>query len=508
MLTAMRSSWLALVLVGCYSPSPPAGAPCSTTGECPSGLTCGADNTCGGGGTFDGGGSDAGSGGSGSLLVHARVGNQVVTANGTVSEVYTAEVQVYLDDGTQPTLTIGGDDSFTFERETADQGYIIVYGSSQLDGSTPEYHVAFPTFGRTNAVAPTDDTELDITLAHGSDITGGLTTLFATGLRAELDAPDGTDPFTFAVDWEDAYTIVEGDEAGLLDASQGDTLWFLHYNDGSDSYAIDTAANVAETLMDGQTATINAALATPLTQECTHFLADGDGEATRMGANLGVDPDNVDTDYVVASMPAASQTFAATYDLAYGNSDGAGGTTFHYTNPFPNEGELAALDSHVSNIQRKAGMSTVTLDADLFTDAPLVTHSCGPAQPTLSLPIGVGMPSAVHLNDKLLGGDNTQIQQMNGLVEVKIDTTIANVDVYILQLFDVTNGNFNYVQTYYSASSTFEVTDDNFEKNHQFLFYIGTEYGFPNAATGDLTTTGYPLSAYFVPTHTFNVQGL
>jgi hypothetical protein len=30
----------ALAVAGCYKPTPPAGAPCSTSGECPSGLTC------------------------------------------------------------------------------------------------------------------------------------------------------------------------------------------------------------------------------------------------------------------------------------------------------------------------------------------------------------------------------------------------------------------------------------------------------------------------------------
>lgn len=44
---AHRTLIAALCLTGCFSPSPQAGAPCSATGECPSGLRCSAiTNTC------------------------------------------------------------------------------------------------------------------------------------------------------------------------------------------------------------------------------------------------------------------------------------------------------------------------------------------------------------------------------------------------------------------------------------------------------------------------------
>ena len=44
----MRQSWaLACALLGaCFSPNPPAGAPCSEDGSCPRGLVCGPDTTC------------------------------------------------------------------------------------------------------------------------------------------------------------------------------------------------------------------------------------------------------------------------------------------------------------------------------------------------------------------------------------------------------------------------------------------------------------------------------
>lgn len=43
----MRAAWVCSVAlaVGCYNPSPPAGAPCNSRGECPSGLAC-IDDVC------------------------------------------------------------------------------------------------------------------------------------------------------------------------------------------------------------------------------------------------------------------------------------------------------------------------------------------------------------------------------------------------------------------------------------------------------------------------------
>lgn len=41
-----RVACVALVLAGCYAPSPADGLPCSTSGACPSGQTCGDDGRC------------------------------------------------------------------------------------------------------------------------------------------------------------------------------------------------------------------------------------------------------------------------------------------------------------------------------------------------------------------------------------------------------------------------------------------------------------------------------
>ena len=47
------------MVVGCYTPAPPAGLPCSPGGDCPEGQMCGTDQVC----HLDGEGADAGGGG-------------------------------------------------------------------------------------------------------------------------------------------------------------------------------------------------------------------------------------------------------------------------------------------------------------------------------------------------------------------------------------------------------------------------------------------------------------
>jgi hypothetical protein len=290
---------------------------------------------------------------------------------------------------------------------------------------------------------------------------------------------------TFTVSWPNAVGI-GGQSHAVLSGAAHDSLYFLHLTTvaGTPSYrVVDQSAVVHNATLNANSSTSYTTTLQPLVRSnCVDIHSRRAAEYASLSKYAGFATPAGTTQLFALAKPELG--FRAPYELAVYSGTTDVGVSVNYANPFTGF-DLLVFEN---NVLTRTTTGNLTLSAntqylDLISPTTSCTRHDDPAQPSFVVsPTLGGVPLA---DDVVIGIDTTK--------PVELAWSWDGAPAPITQVTLVKNG-LN-VRSWQTTESKVRIDPALLEPNTSYRITMVAITGYyPNAATGDLVTHGYPTS--------------
>lgn len=356
-------------------------------------------------------------------------------------------------------------------------------------------------------------TPVSFNLESGS--TTGFVAIASTGVRSFTSFP-GTTPVAMpSVNWPLA-TFVEG-TPGLLDASLGDRLYWLHFElNGSmpiDYYRATEQHAAAVTMVSGQPLVVpetGFGVRQPLSADrCVHLVVPRFQELARVRTELGhltFGQTKEYTQWDFGATPNLALGPGKTLQVAYasGLSTLEEVSPVRYSFPFEGEHTVVRMQSYVFRTFTAPGATRPTspeLAMGTTTHVPILEHDCA-NPPRVEIPIGV---SSVARTFTLGGIDITTDGQpvtieREQVIELALgfgSGTHNDVSVILYEVQKVgpasdSDTSLEPIRQWVTPFDTIEVDPALFVRGRAYTFLVNTRIDSAGTVTGDYSQFAYP----------------
>jgi hypothetical protein len=498
--------WVA-TLACCYhaASEAPCTVSCATDGTCPDGLSCGSDQLC------HGGTQDC------SELVTGSFGHQLITNDGSGNPLETdlpygadqLDVNAILvDTNAVPTISFD-DDSFSFSRSSADEGYRLSVRAqaettvpTETQDSVPSLALWSPYFGRISRSGVNKPTLITFNVT-GAPVAPNRAYVASTGLRTFTQMSVGS--AAQVLDWNTAGALYGAN--AVLSAADGDVLWDTSYAETVGSaatasyWSIVGAYHGLFTLTNGQPTTVNGAMTPMASDHCVTLTLPRQTEVNRVVASNGFGSGSdvtTSSAWVILSTPFADLSPSAGFTIVYANSGIVVDQDLDitYANPYPEDqvAEMNAVFRRTATVQG----ATVSL-AYVTTQYDVVPTAAPTACASVALNTTIAMPSIPTFGGTMLDTDGATVTiDRSGLVELDFASTSGgSADDWVTVLFEVTVSGTTLAMTELRVYSTLEpsvqIDPTVLVQGHMYIFETYSRVGYPKAASRDYRTIGYPF---------------
>lgn len=412
----------------------------------------------------------------------------------TEGPFHTLAITAHLADGSSTPVTVASDGSFT---GTTPVPIARIEVASDV-GPPTDYELGAPILelavrqgSRYDRVAPSPNTALAFTITSPAS---GNVRIVSTGVWTQ-SAKLPSASTTFNVDWSTA--------PGLLDAGKNDRVYYtVETAVSSPQYlALTSMCSADVTMVQGMTTPVACTAATVTQDQCTHVVAHVLDEATRVTAAAGPTFSTIAWDWTVAALPA--ETFGATSPIVVAHFNAA-------------TAQAADVDRMVTYAQPFAGHATTvamtyartrSYALGLLTAMQLrvaTTHWVKPAADCTTaaeLTGTVALATTPVLDGVTLDSDSLALAFDAAHPHV-VSWSVASGTadhwlVRVQHVIDNAGATDSEVTHSYLTTGTSVTLDPAIftPGQHYFIDIQGAQF-FPDAATGDLRTIGYPAAPY------------
>ncbi|MGE0400426.1 MAG: hypothetical protein AB7T06_27170 [Kofleriaceae bacterium] len=351
-----------------------------------------------------------------------------------------------------------------------------------------------------DGIVPSAGTQLDITMTNLGQMTS-YTFVMATGIWVQAtSAVVGAN--RFVVDWADPVTFVTR-QPRLL--APGDRLYCVEFDtvlNGSGGLAYHALKRWAVgdqfAMIDGTTTMVTCPLADMSLSKCARAVVDRDAEL-ELVQNAVSSPaySTITWGTHVVAIPAPELGPYNALWLAFDQGNGPFPDfigDMPYQNPFAGHDVALQSSMGLSREVRAKGQDNPITFAAARRHYYRPADNCGPstAIAELAMPSPPAFGGAYFVND----GD----LQLSATQPIRVSWELRSpgpVDYYLIQLYEIVAGDgedTKAVERHAWVTTKNELTleRDRFETGHQYIMGITATYGFPDAATGDFSTTRWP----------------
>ncbi len=497
--------WVA-TLVCCYhaASEAPCTVSCATDGTCPAGLSCGSDLLC------HGGTQDC------SELVTGSFGHQLITNDGSGNPLETdvpygadqLDVDAILvDTAAVPTISFD-DDSFSFSRSGPDEAYRLSVRpqaettvSTETQDSVPSLALWSPYFGRISRSGVNKPTLITFNVS-GAPVAPNRAYVSSTGLRTFTQMSVGSNA---VFDWNTAASLYGA--TGLLASADGDVRWYTRYAEtvgpqATASYwSITGAYHGLFTLTNGQPLTVTGAITPTPSDHCVTLTLPRQTEVNRVVASNGFGSGSGVTTasaWNISSTPFADLSPTAGTTIVFPNVATVVDEDLDitYANPYP-EDQVAVMNGVFRRTVALQG-ATVALSYGTTQYAVVPTAAISTCA-NVAMNATIAMPSIPTFGGTVLDTDGATVAfDRSGLVELDFASTSGgDADDWVIVLFEVTVSGTALAMTelrlYSTLGPSVQIDPTVLVQGHMYIFQTYARVGYPQAASRDYRTIGYPF---------------
>ena len=405
----------------------------------------------------------------------------------------TGVLSLQFTDEEQYRVEVAADGTFSFPRPAGATYHLIMNDGGQmieLEHSAPHLELAVLGAGRPERGAVSTSTPL----TFSTHAVPGSRWIESTGLWTQT----GMD--FDSLDWSAA--VSSSGPLGLLDASQGDRLYYVTYQPfsvGPDAYTgIAAEASQGVTIVDGQPQTVPLAPVPHVLDSCLNLVAH---RAAAMARVLAAVPDatSYSDDWFIQSIPTPELGTVGPLTLAYATESGPltdAAFVVAYRNPFAGTAAIASIGAAASRSLAYPGLPPISL---FIGDRTFRLAPAGCSTPLVIDP-AEGLPGTLTLDGVELSSDMKIVAvPATGRVEIAWNLSGAGPDdATYLHVYEVTSeGNTTTLgppQAYETTRRSISIPAMQFVAGHYYVIRLDALLGVPNAAAGDLRTIAYPFS--------------
>lgn len=409
-----------------------------------------------------------------------------------------------LPDGMRAPVAVGAGGTFAFRSPTAALRLEVTRdGGAPLEYQLAATHLDFAegVAGRYDRTAPTAGTALSV-MTTGANAGGAV--VDTTGLWTQTSPPKNANGAMFTLDWTKA-TALSG-PIGLVDATANDRAWIAYFNSVTGGYvALDEACSADLTMTAGATTNAScASVALPL-DRCVQAMIDDADEYQRLVTALPAALGYTGGSWLwyVAAVPEPQLGPIGALWLAFGGSQNAPTTNLAqpiaYADPFP--GHTPVLESTVY-VARSLKLPGTTMGYPLYASTAEVvapTASC-PTPTAVTGTVAIAAPPA--LDGLALDHDGVAAAIDRSQPHAITWDLAADgaVDTWTVRLFQATaSGNQTQLalqRTYVTTARAVAIDPAELAPGGTYVVELDAYQAYPNAASGDFRTFGFPATPY------------
>lgn len=411
---------------------------------------------------------------------------------------------VQFDDQTQARIEIGDDGTFAFERAAADTPYQLLLSlegrSIEIRHSAPVLALSLRQLGRPNSDRKPVTQPTTIVLPYFG---GG--TLATTGLWTSTVASTvGVVGLYDYQDWRQSAS--QSGRRGLLSAAQHDVLYYLAYAKPSGVYSEITSYLERTNLEMTDGATYDLRSPPPVAavrNACSRLTAPERGaEQQRFVAAVPTFPAHAN-DWQVYAVPEPALGPIGQLSLASQTAlPPALDVTARFANPIRGSKQLASLGYIAARTLTYPGAIGLPLGAGLRSYYPIgMSLDCAANAQELR-PTPLGIPGVAQLDGVALANDAVVVP-VDRTRDLPLTWPLASagpVERYDVLLFEVLEDpvsggtTLRVIRELQSVEPAVSIDGSLLVAGGYYMFAVIGTFGFPGAATGDMSTIAYPYS--------------